>query len=565
MSDIKTKENYTKDKPQNISKDIMKGVLLKQKAKKAEDTPEVEAAGTVEAAVVYSADTLYQEGKYVVYKNRAYSENSQTVKNPAEPQHKIDIKTKEKYLRDKAAPAVKTREGYAAKASEMKTAESSLTTDSPYTSKQPHRLHSINPVDAARRGYVEKKLKSEAARKRTELVSANDFAVEAADKDNFAVYGNYPEIVEAPDLINPSYTENNGESVNVPSVKINNENAGSVRSAAPKQGQSLTEKATQSGASLKTRASYLQKQEHHKLTPDKNAADIKSVNSWNVSNVNSSVSAKTNYSATAKEKSHTLKQHNFKTSHTIEKRRKSAQQAAHSAQTAKKTVTAAKRAKKAVELAAHGVKTVISAIAAIGGGAAVLVSLIIIILVAAVAASPFGILISEEANDGIPLSEIREECYAELDEKIEDIKTSIVYDEFYQSGDSADWNEVMAVFAVKIGSGDNPEDAVVFDETKKEKLKAVFWDMNKIEYRTETVSESEDSSETVLYVEVISKSAETMAREYGFTQEQREMVTELNSYQKNTSKIAKLNNIYFTIFIAFDCFQHYEICCLYIA
>lgn len=519
MSDIKTKENYTKDKPQNISKDIMKTALLKQKNKRADYSPEAEAAGTVEAVAAVSANTLYQEGKYAVLKNRASSENSQTVKKPAEPQHKIDIKTKEKYLQEKAAPTVKTREGYAAKASEIQTAESSLTTDNHGTSKQ---LHSINPVDAARRSYVQNKLKALTERRKNEL-SANDFAAEAADKDNFAVYGNYHEIVAAPDLINPSYTENNGESVNVPSVKINNEkNAGSVRTAAPKQGKPSTEKASQSGASLKTRSYYLQKQEHQKLTPDKNAADIKFVNSREVSKVNSSETVKTSSVATAKERPHIFKQHNFKTSRTIEKRRKSAQQAAHSQQTAKKTVTTAKRAKKAVELAARAVKAVVSAIAAIGGGAAVLVSLIIIILVAAVAASPFGILISEEAGEGIPLSEIREECYAELDEKIEDIKNSVAYDEFYQSGECADWNEVMAVFAVKIGSGDNPEDAVVFDEAKKEKLKAVFWDMNKIEYRTETVSESEDSSETVLYVEVISKSAETMAQEYGFTQEQRD-------------------------------------------
>lgn len=532
MSEIKTKENYTKDKSNNISKDIMKGALLKQKAKKAEDSPEAEAAGTVETAAAFSADTLYrdilyQEGKYAVFKNRERSEANLSVGMESESQkpdfgaeHKIDIKTKEKYLQDKAAPTIKTRDGYTAKASEIQTDESVLTTDNHGTSKQ---LHSINPVGAARRSYVEKKLKSEAARKKTELVSADDFEVEAADKDSSVIYENYHEIVEAPNLINPSYIENNGESVNVPSEKISNEkNAGAVRSDASKQDKSSTEKASQSGDSLKTRASYLQKQEYQKLTPDKNTAAFNIDDNRAVSKTNSAVSVKTKSVATAKEKSHTLKQLNFKTSCIIEKRRKLAQQASHSAQTAKKTAATAKRAKKAVELAARAVKAVVSAIAAISGGAAVLVSLIIIILVAAVAASPFGILISEEAGEGIPLSEIREECYAELDEKIEDIKNSVVYDEFYQSGESADWNEVAAVFAVKIGSGDNPEDAVVFDEAKKEKLKAVFWDMNKIEYRTETVSESEESSETVLYVEVISKSAEAMGQEYGFTMEQRD-------------------------------------------
>lgn len=52
-----------------------------------------------------------------------------------------EIKTKEKYLQDKAASAVKKREGYTAKANEIQTAESGLATDNQDTFKQPHSIN----------------------------------------------------------------------------------------------------------------------------------------------------------------------------------------------------------------------------------------------------------------------------------------------------------------------------------------------------------------------------------------------------------------------------------------
>ena len=204
------------------------------------------------------------------------------------------------------------------------------------------------------------------------------------------------------------------------------------------------------------------------------------------------------------------------------------QAAKRSAQAAHKTAQAAKAAAKTtvkvtvkvVQAAVQAVKAIFSAIAAVGGGAAVIVAIAAIVLVAALSASPFGILFSDDAGEGIPLHEIQAECDNELQTQISDIKRDTSYDELDEDGDPADWNEVLAVFAVMTAGSDTPEDVVVFDEEKKEKLKAVFWEMNTLSYSTETVPVGEDGSKTVLHISLTPKTAETMAADHGFTPEQ---------------------------------------------
>ena len=66
----------------------------------------------------------------------------------------------------------------------------------------------------------------------------------------------------------------------------------------------------------------------------------------------------------------------------------------------------------------------------LGGWAVLLVALIVVIVVAAIAASPFGIFISDEAadNDSIPISSIVAECNMELSNKLDDIENAAAAD-----------------------------------------------------------------------------------------------------------------------------------------
>ena len=217
-------------------------------------------------------------------------------------------------------------------------------------------------------------------------------------------------------------------------------------------------------------------------------------------------------------------------------RKKAAKKAAQ--ETARRTAQAAKAtahaikviAVKAAQLIAAAAKAVGSAIAALGGWAVLLILLIIVIIVAAIAASPFGIFISDEAadHDSIPISSIVAECNVELSQKLTDIEDNTTHDRVVMEGEQADWGLVLSVFSVKVAGAedDTVQDVVIIDDTKKQKLKDVFWDMNTITSRTETVTSGE-TTETVLYITITDKTKDDMISEYGFSNKQKEALETL--------------------------------------
>lgn len=202
-----------------------------------------------------------------------------------------------------------------------------------------------------------------------------------------------------------------------------------------------------------------------------------------------------------------------------------------SAQAAKATAKAAvKITVKVAQMVAAAAKAIVSALAALGGWAVLLVALIIVIVVAAIAASPFGIFISDEAadNDSIPISAIVAECNMELSNKLDDIENAAAADRSEIIGEQANWDLVLAVFATKVAGveDDTVEDVVVITEDKKQKLKNVFWDMHEITSRTETVA-SGDNSEKVVYITITVKTKEDMISQYNFTRKQQEALDTL--------------------------------------
>lgn len=109
------------------------------------------------------------------------------------------------------------------------------------------------------------------------------------------------------------------------------------------------------------------------------------------------------------------------------------------------------------------------------------------------------------------------------------------------SGSKAEWKEVLTVYSVKVNTdADNPQEVVTMDEGKRQLLKDIFWEMNSISSRTESkeetvVTESNDGNgnvvrtettvtKTYLYITVSHRTADEMAVEYGFSEEQREMI-----------------------------------------
>jgi len=185
---------------------------------------------------------------------------------------------------------------------------------------------------------------------------------------------------------------------------------------------------------------------------------------------------------------------------------------------------------KVAQFVAAATKAIVSALAALGGWAVLLVVLIIVIIVAAIAASPFGIFISDEAadTDSIPISSIVAECNMELSTQLTNIEDNAHADRVVMEGEQADWNEVLAVFSVKLAGKDDDtvEDVVVITDDKKQKLKDVFWEMNSVTSRTETVTNGE-TTETVLYITLNHKTKDDMINEYHFTAKQQEALATL--------------------------------------
>ena len=219
------------------------------------------------------------------------------------------------------------------------------------------------------------------------------------------------------------------------------------------------------------------------------------------------------------------------------------------AQLIKKAIIAAvkaiKVAIKAIMAAAKAIiaaaKALIAAIAA--GGWVVVVVIIVIVLVALVAGSIYGIFVPAEQN-GINVYNVMYELDAEYAQKEADLIANCEYDTIKYVGTTAKWDEVVAVYAVKINlDSNNPQDVVTFDQNKSDELRAIYRTMNTVRVETEQETKEvkkqvtdengnvKEVTETVtlIHLTVVRESMtyEEAAEEYNFTDEQKEMLAML--------------------------------------
>ena len=182
-----------------------------------------------------------------------------------------------------------------------------------------------------------------------------------------------------------------------------------------------------------------------------------------------------------------------------------------------------------------GVASAVSSILSAGGGAVVLVLFLTVILVAAIVASPFGILFSNESREAgvVPISAAVAQVNYEYNERLEELQTADSYDSISVTGQSADWIEVLAVFAVKVaGSDADAADVATMDADRIVRLKAVFWDMTGIATEVETINhpgsgDDDGWTERNLYITITAKTAVEMKTEYHFNRNQIAALDEL--------------------------------------
>lgn len=190
----------------------------------------------------------------------------------------------------------------------------------------------------------------------------------------------------------------------------------------------------------------------------------------------------------------------------------------------------------AVKEIGKGVASTVSSILSAGGGAVVLVLILTVILVAAIVASPFGILFSNESREAgvVPISAAVAQVNYEYNERLEELQTADSYDSISVTGQSADWVEVLAVFAVKVAGSDDVDaaDVATMDADRIARLKAVFWDMTTIVHRIEVIDhpgsgDDDGWTERNLYITITAKTAEEMKTAYHFNRNQIAALDEL--------------------------------------
>ncbi len=218
--------------------------------------------------------------------------------------------------------------------------------------------------------------------------------------------------------------------------------------------------------------------------------------------------------------------------------------------TAKATVKTVKVVSKVVVEAGKavvaGVKSIGAAIAA--GGVPAIVIVIVICLIGAIGGTCFGIFLANDETTGTnktmsqAISELTSEHYANLTA----MKASYTYDLLEVRGNtSINWKDVLAVYAVKTTSGDNPLEVVTLDDAKMDLLREIMKDMNTmtgvvtpkvVAETTVTTDEKGNSVKTTTYVtkkvltvSILQLSVDEISALYNFNDEQKALLEELMS------------------------------------
>lgn len=231
-------------------------------------------------------------------------------------------------------------------------------------------------------------------------------------------------------------------------------------------------------------------------------------------------------------------------------------------ETARRTAKAsAKNVKAAAEAMVKTVRAIIGAARELGaalasGGSVALIVMVLICLLGLLVGSGYGVLFSGEVAGEQTLQSAIQKINSEWQDKLNAARESCDYEQIRFSGSRSPWTDIIAIYAVRTASDEeNGQEVVTMDNGKMGLLREIFWDMNQMDWYTET--ETETVTETVvishegetdengdpvpdetklvektvehiyLCIEVSGKSVEEMQNTYHFTRSQRKQLAEL--------------------------------------
>ena len=218
-------------------------------------------------------------------------------------------------------------------------------------------------------------------------------------------------------------------------------------------------------------------------------------------------------------------------------------------QTAREGMETAQKAATVLRAAIQHLLAALQSLAAalIAGGWVAVFIVLLICLIALVAGSAYGIFFAAEAPDenAVTVQAAVEQLTGEYRDRLEEIENSVEYDrQEIESNDGSyaiAWHDVLAVFASQTAGDANGAAVAYLDEDNIERLRTVLWDMNELDWRTETQTReveqtNEDNepetttiTETVLIIELTHHTPEEMREKYHFTNRQNEYLTLLSS------------------------------------
>ena len=183
------------------------------------------------------------------------------------------------------------------------------------------------------------------------------------------------------------------------------------------------------------------------------------------------------------------------------------------------------------------------AAALIAGGWVSVFIILLMCLIALVAGSAYGIFFAAESPDenAISVQEAVELLTEEYRDRLEKIENSVECDrQEIESNDGSYaivWQDVLAVFASQTAGDANGTTVAYLNEDNVDRLRTVLWDMNEMDWRTESQLQEEEQTneegetetttitETVLIIELTHHTPEEMRETYNFTDRQNEYLT----------------------------------------
>jgi len=544
---VKTREQAENTPPETPSEETPKELPEANEPKTADNQPKTadnqpktrESQGThSEKADTKKPDT--QQPKVKTREEYLKSQSEQPHRTENNPQ-RVKVKTKENYIKEHSDEALPNG------VKEQKKPSVTVKTKESVISSSGDKTQPKTQTDA-RKEYVATKLKQKKDAEKAELENTSYNTVH--NQQNLNAEQNAPKTRESyieknTDGQNQSFKATSGNDINAPKTPEFVDNKTTISEQSMPKSQVKTKESymaqlRQERVEPKTFKSSAPKQNTHSVTRNKvNTKHTVKTRETTVGTAKSSVKSGSVYSKNSmKKKSVKATKKAVKTQKEITK--KAAKEAAKRAkQLAQKTAQVAKAAAKATakiavkiaQVVAQAVAKLVSALVAAGGWAVLIVVLIVVIIIAALAASPFGIFISEEVTEvgTIPLSQIIAECNVELTQEVENIELSVAHDDVEVIDNQANWNEIIAVFATKTAGveDDTAEDVVVFDAAKAEKLKEVFRNANTVSYTTSSYTDAEGNSKTKLTITVTGKTKDELISMYSLTTKQQEAVETL--------------------------------------